>query len=129
MLESAVPQHHPDSMPRRLLLCVALTCALPAYSLDGEILVHDPATVTVDGGRFYTYGTGNGLPILTSDDGWTWRRAGSLMSAIAGGKPGPDVLARGGNNTWAPDLIHIGDRFFLYYSAPGTQPKSAIGLL
>ena len=64
-----------------------------------------------------------------SDDGWTWRRAGSLMSALPGGKPGPEVLARGGNNTWAPDVIHIGDKFFVYYSAPGTQPKSAIGLL
>ena len=48
---------------------------------------------------------------------------------VPGGKPGPDVIARGGNNTWAPDLIHLGDKYFLYYSAPGTQPKSAIGLL
>ena len=39
------------------------------------------------------------------------------------------MLARGGDNTWAPDIIHIGDKFFVYYSAPGTQPKSAIGLL
>ena len=39
------------------------------------------------------------------------------------------MLAKGGNNTWAPDIIRSGDRYFLYYSAPGTQPKSAIGLL
>jgi arabinan endo-1,5-alpha-L-arabinosidase len=51
------------------------------------------------------------------------------MQAVPGGKPGPDVIARGGNNTWAPDLIRLGDKYFLYYSAPGTQPKSAIGLL
>ena len=36
---------------------------------------------------------------------------------------------RGGNNTWAPDVIQVGDGYFVYYSAPGTQPKSAIGLL
>ena len=47
----------------------------------------------------------------------------------AGGKPGPDVIARGGNNTWAPDIIRFGDKYFLYYAAPGTQPKAAIGLL
>jgi arabinan endo-1,5-alpha-L-arabinosidase len=114
---------------KKLLLCVAMAFALPAHALDGNVVVHDPSTVISQDGRYYTYGTGNGIPILTSDDGWTWRRAGSLMSAVPGGKPGADVLERGGNNTWAPDLIHVGDKYFLYYSAPGTQPKSAIGLL
>ena len=113
----------------KLLLCGCGVLGTTAYALDGEIQVHDPSTVIVSGNRYYSYGTGNGLPVLTSDDGWTWRRAGSLMSAVPGGKPGAEVLARGGNNTWAPDLIHLGDKFFLYYSAPGTQPKSAIGLL
>ena len=51
------------------------------------------------------------------------------MEAVPGGRPGPEVLARGGNNTWAPDIIRSGDKYFLYYSAPGTQPKAAIGLL
>jgi arabinan endo-1,5-alpha-L-arabinosidase len=116
-------------MLQKLLLGVVTTLALPAHALEGDILIHDPSTVTAHAGRYYTYGTGNGLPILTSDDGWTWRRTGTLMSALPDGKPGTEVLARGGNNTWAPDVIHIGDKFFLYYSAPGIQPKSAIGLL
>jgi arabinan endo-1,5-alpha-L-arabinosidase len=51
------------------------------------------------------------------------------MQAVPGGKPGADVIARGGNNTWAPDIIHVGDKYFLYYAAPGTQPKAAVGLL
>jgi arabinan endo-1,5-alpha-L-arabinosidase len=106
-----------------------MVCALPANALDGDVLIHDPSTVIQEGGHYFTYGTGNGLPILMSDDGWTWRRSGSLMSAVPSGKAGPEVLARGGNNTWAPDVIHIGDQFFVYYSAPATQPRSAIGLL
>ena len=116
-------------MLKSILLGVAALLALPANALDGEILIHDPATVIAEAGRYYTYGTGSGLPILMSEDGWTWRRAGSLMSALPGGKPGSEVLARGGDNTWAPDVIHIGGKYFVYYSAPGTQPKSAIGLL
>jgi arabinan endo-1,5-alpha-L-arabinosidase len=116
-------------MLQRILLCAIVAFGVQAHALDGETSVHDPATVTEDGGHYYTMGTGIGLPILESDDGWTWRRAGNLMSAIPGGKPGADVLARGGNNTWAPDIIHIGDKFFVYYAAPGTQPKSAVGLL
>ena len=105
---------------------VAAGCAI---ALDGEPGMHDPSTVIQDGGRLYSYGTGAGLPFLVSDDGWLWNRGGTLMSALPDGKPGQAVLARGGNNTWAPDVIRIGDKVFMYYSAPGTQPRSAIGLL
>jgi len=101
----------------------------PALAVDGEPGLHDPSTVIQADGKFYVYGTGRGLPAYVSDDGWTWRRAGQVMQAVPGGGPGPEVLARGGNNTWAPDIIRSGGRYFLYYSAPGTQPKSAIGLL
>ena len=108
---------------------VAILVVTPLLALDGDTAMHDPSTVIAENGKFYAYGTGAGLPISVSDDGWTWRRAGNLMQAVPGGRPGPDVLARGGNNTWAPDVIRSGDKYFIYYSAPGTQPKSAIGLL
>jgi len=101
----------------------------PLLALDGDPGMHDPSTIVLHDGKFYAYGTGGGLPISISDDGWTWRRAGSLMQALPGGRPGADVIARGGNNTWAPDVIRSGDKYFVYYSAPGTQPKAAIGLL
>ena len=91
--------------------------------------MHDPSTILQHDGHFYAFGTGAGLPFLESADGWQWRRGGTLMSAVPGGKPGPDVLARGGNNTWAPDVIRMGDRIFVYYAAPGTQPRAAVGLL
>jgi arabinan endo-1,5-alpha-L-arabinosidase len=113
-------------MTWRLLAVGAMFSVAPVLALDGQPGLHDPSTVAVDHGRFYVYATGHGLPISTSDDGWTWRGAGTLMQAMAGGRPGPDVIARGGNNTWAPDVIHVGDKFFLYYAAPGTQPKAAI---
>src|ERR1019366_2765417 len=47
--------------------------------------------------KYYTYGTG-GNP-LVSDDGWTWRRG--VTPARTGA---------------APDVIHIGDRYFMYIS-------------
>lgn len=100
-----------------------------AFALDGQAGAHDPSTVIKYQGHFYAYGTGAGLPILESADGWTWRHAGTLMAALPGGRPGPEVLGRGGNNTWAPDVIRVGDKFFVYYAAPGTQPKAAVGLL
>jgi arabinan endo-1,5-alpha-L-arabinosidase len=113
----------------RLGAVAAWLLAVPLMALDGQPGLHDPSTVIVENGRYYVYATGGGLPISISDDGWSWRRAGSVMQGVPGGKAGPEVIARGGNNTWAPDLIRVGDNYFLYYSAPGTQPKSAIGLL
>jgi len=106
-----------------------LLAVVPTPALNGGPAMHDPSTVIEAGGRFYVYATGNGLPAFASDDGWTWHRTGSVMQAVPGGRPGPDVIARGGNNTWAPDIIRSGDKYFLYYAAPGTQPKAAIGLL
>ena len=106
-----------------------LLAMAPALALDGQAAMHDPSTVIEAGGKFYVYATGGGLPAFESDDGWTWHRTAPVMQAVPGGKPGADIIARGGNNTWAPDIIHVGDKFFLYYAAPGTQPKAAIGLL
>src|SRR5688572_27896105 len=56
-------------MLRKLFLWLAASFAPPALALDGEVIVHDPSTVIFHGGRYYTYGTGTGLPILTSEDG------------------------------------------------------------
>ena len=116
-------------MKSRCVAAAMLLLVAPAFALDGEPGMHDPSTVIQADGKFYVYATGNGLPAFVSDDGWTWRRAGSVMQAVPGGRPGPDVIARGGNNSWAPDVIRAGDQYFLYYAAPGTQPKAAIGLL
>jgi arabinan endo-1,5-alpha-L-arabinosidase len=117
------------TMRSRLCAAAMLLLVAPVFALDGEPGMHDPSTVIQAGGKFYVYATGNGLPAFVSDDGWTWRRAGSVMQAVPGGRPGPDVIARGGNNSWAPDIIHVGDKYFLYYAAPGPQPKAALGLL
>ena len=62
-------------------------------------------------GKYYTYGTGGSS--LVSDDGWTWRRGATLPR-------------RG----LAPDVIHIGDRYYVYVAANiGAQPKAAINMI
>ena len=116
-------------MSRSAAAAAAILLLTRPFALDGDPGLHDPSTIIQADGKFYVYATGNGLPFSVSDDGWTWRRAGSVMQAVPGGRPGPDVIARGGNNSWAPDIIRVADKYFLYYSAPGTQPKAAIGLL
>jgi arabinan endo-1,5-alpha-L-arabinosidase len=78
-----------------ILLALVLGFTPTIYALDGDIGIHDPSTVVMDHGKYYTYGTGGGS--LVSDDGWTWRRG--VTPPLTGA---------------APDVIHIGQRFYLY---------------
>jgi arabinan endo-1,5-alpha-L-arabinosidase len=79
------------------IMTVMLALALQTFALDGQVGIHDPSTIIQCDGKYYTYGTG-GNP-LVSDNGWTWRRG--------------VVPARTGA---APDVIHIGDRYYMYIS-------------
>jgi len=89
----------------------ALTVASLALALDGQPGIHDPSTIVLCNGKYYTYGTGGGS--LVSDDGWTWR---------AGARPARTGLA--------PDVIHIGDRYYMYVAANiGAQPKAAVNMI
>jgi arabinan endo-1,5-alpha-L-arabinosidase len=100
------------TIPRLLLAAAAgLVFASSAFALEGSVAIHDPSTLMVDNGRFYTFGTG-GAP-LVSDDGWTWR---------AGTRP-PDTGL-------APDIVKLGDRFYLYTPRNGGgQPRAQITMM
>jgi arabinan endo-1,5-alpha-L-arabinosidase len=94
-----------------VLFATVLAVATIAFALDGQIGIHDPSTIVVCGGRYYTYGTGGSS--LVSDDGWTWR------AGVA--------LPRRG---LAPDIIHLGDRYYVYVAANiGAQPKAAVNMI
>lgn len=81
------------------------------FALDGQIGIHDPSTVVPCDGKYYTYGTGG--TGLVSNDGWTWSRGAALPR-------------RG----LAPDVIHIGDRYYVYVAANiGAQPKAAVNMI
>ena len=94
----------------------------------GFIQAHDPSSIVRCGDDFWLFSTGPGLKSHVSRDLVEW-------------KPGPPVVpespawareavpgARG--YFWAPDVIKVGGRYFLYYSVStfGSQ-DSAIGLV
>jgi arabinan endo-1,5-alpha-L-arabinosidase len=93
------------------LFATVLALATIAFALDGQIGIHDPSTVVMCDGKYYTYGTGGSS--LVSDDGWTWHS-------------GTPLPRRG----LAPDVIHLGDRYYVYVAANiGAQPKAAINMI
>jgi arabinan endo-1,5-alpha-L-arabinosidase len=90
-------QHHFTIMKLFLLIIVSLSLSLPAFALDGQIGIHDPSTLMLCNGKWYTWGTGG--TALVSDDGWTWRSGTRCPASGA-----------------APDVIHVGDKYFQYIS-------------
>lgn len=71
-----------------------------AVAQTGKPFIHDPSTIAMSDGKYYTFGTGGGG--LISDDGWTWN--------------GGAVRPGGGA---APDVLKIGDRYLVTYGATG----------
>jgi arabinan endo-1,5-alpha-L-arabinosidase len=83
-----------------VLASLCLGPAIAAAALDGEPYIHDPSTIVMSDGKYYTFGTGGGG--LISEDGWTWH-----TGAV---RPGGGV---------APDIIHIGERYYVTYAKGG----------
>lgn len=83
-----------------ITLCAAACAAFGAMAQDGMPFIHDPSTIAECDGKYYTFGTGGGG--LISEDGWTWHSGAE--------RPG-----RGA----APDVVKIGDRYLVAYSATG----------
>jgi len=71
-----------------------------SFAQIGKPFIHDPSTVTLSDGKYYTFGTGGGG--LISEDGWSWN--------------GGAVRPGGGA---APDVVKIGDRYLIAYGATG----------
>ena len=83
-----------------VFILLSLSQPKRAFALDGEPWIHDPSTVAQCDGKYYTYGTGGSG--LVSDDGWTWHSGARLPIGGA-----------------APDIIHIGDRYFMSIAVTG----------
>jgi arabinan endo-1,5-alpha-L-arabinosidase len=83
-----------------IAMLTALAGGPAAANLAGEPYIHDPSTIIMSDGKYYTFGTGAGG--LISDDGWTWH-AGAV-------RPGGGV---------APDVIKLGDRYYVAYAVGG----------
>jgi len=84
-------------------IIILATCLLGlsgATAQSGTPYIHDPSTIAVCEGKYYTFGTGGGG--LISEDGWSWH-----TGAV---RPGGGA---------APDVLKIGDRYLVVYGATG----------
>jgi arabinan endo-1,5-alpha-L-arabinosidase len=113
-----------------LLACTLLvTIAAPVRALDGYLFIHDPSSIAVCDGTYYIFGTGRGIPIMTSGDAYTWKYSGRVFDHI------PDsvhsvVPKNNGADVWAPDIIMLNGQYYMYYAVSVWDSfVSAVGLI
>lgn len=106
--------------------------ATPVLPLDESasrgITTRDPSSIVKCKNEYWVFYTGRGVPSYRSKDLVKWERGPAVF------KTAPEWVAKivpGNRNLqyWAPDVMKLGDRYVLYYSA-STFGKitSAIGL-
>lgn len=121
--------HNRQFIMRWWLVLLFVASSLKASALEGAIGVHDPSTIAVCDGKYYVYGTGRGVSVLTSTNLWDWERGGRVFERI------PEsvrqyVPKNNGSGVWAPDIIKVDDQYYLYYSVSAWgQYVSAVGLM
>ncbi len=97
------------------LLLLLAAAASTAQASPGMPRTHDPSTIIRDNGLYYVFATGRGIPFFSSPNLQTWNRRGSVFDALP---PAIVNLApeNDGFEAWAPDIIKLGQTFYLYYA-------------
>jgi arabinan endo-1,5-alpha-L-arabinosidase len=117
----------PRLITRALAAATLLSTTCAMHAQQGDIVhVHDPAIIR-EGDTYYLFSTGHGVPIRTSTDLKTWKRAGRVFAEDAPAWSREEV--EGAVFPWAPAISYFNGRFHLYYSVStfGSQ-RSIIGL-
>jgi len=104
----------------------------PAQPLEQSasrgVVTRDPSSVVKCKDEYWVFYTGRGIPTFRSKDLVKWERGPAVFPAA------PEWIAKTvpenrGLSYWAPDIIKVGDRYFLYYSVSSMgKMTSAIGL-
>jgi arabinan endo-1,5-alpha-L-arabinosidase len=95
--------------------------------LEGQTFIHDPSTIVKDDANYFIFGTGPGIRTKSSADLIHWENGDPVFRAAPAWTRKAVPEFRG--TEWAPDVIRVKGKFFLYY-AVSTWGKqlSAIGL-
>src|SRR5882724_5933223 len=97
-------------------------------SASRGITTRDPSSIVKCKDEYWVFYTGRGVPSYHSKDLVKWERGPAVF------KTAPEWIAKvvpANRNLqyWAPDIIKLGDRYLLYYSASSFgKMTSAIGL-
>ena len=99
----------------------------PEWKFDAQNPdVHDPVMAKEDG-VYYMFTTGMGIGMMSSTDLKEWKQEKAPLDPIPAWASEFVPAYRG--HTWAPDIIKVGDNWYLYYSCSTFGKNiSAIGV-
>lgn len=117
-------------IPRLLLVTLASFSPLSAQFRPDEPYprIHDPSTVVMENGDTWCLSTGHGVLLLRREQDGRWKWEAPVFRGYPAWHKAEVPENKG--HLWAPDVIRIKDRWFIYYSVSsfGSQ-HSAIGLV
>jgi arabinan endo-1,5-alpha-L-arabinosidase len=94
-----------------------------------DIWTHDPSTIVKSGDEYWVYSTGFGIRSMHSKDLVNWRQGPAVLPDRPKWTSDLFPASSGRQGFWAPDVIHLGDRYLIYYAVSSFGKKvSAIGL-
>ena len=100
----------------------------PAIPGNREVRVHDPSAIIKCDNEYWIFYTGRGIPSYHSKDMVKWEH-GPAVFTNAPAWVAQAVPRNHWMYYWAPDIIHLGDRYLLYYAVSAFgRNDSAIGL-
>ncbi|MBN2167029.1 MAG: family 43 glycosylhydrolase [Marinilabiliaceae bacterium] len=120
-------------MKKNLIFKVLILVMVSFFSITqlyAELGIHDPSNIIYNNGRYYIFGTGNGIYMVSSGSSsfssWTVER-----SPFANGNPSwiSNYVSNFGGSYWAPEIIYMNGKYYLYYSVSMGDRPCAIGLV
>mgnify|MGYP000359708002 CR=1 FL=1 len=99
----------------------------PGYSSGADLPAHDPSTLVRCGNQYWFFATGVGIRSWHSTNLTTWQEGPRVWPQMPGWVTNIVPSHRG--HFWAPDIIAVSNRFYLYYSISSWgRNRSAIAL-
>lgn len=90
-----------------------------------ETDIHDPSTIMNDNGTYWTFGTGDGIVSRYSDDLLTWQHSEPVFEVGTWPSWIDDYVSGFEGNFWAPDVIEMNGKYYMYYSAYSSPNRSS----
>lgn len=110
------------------LLLAVFFAGIPARAMEGSDGIFDPSRIIKIGSTYHCYGDGQGITHKTSTDLVTWTTASTVFGSGNGPSWIQTYVPGFKGYFWAPDIIQMGSKYFLYYACSLGAAASAIGV-
>jgi len=110
-----------------LLLTLVVFASAGARAMEGDDGIFDPSRIIKVGSTYHVFGDGTGITHKTSTDLVKWTNVSSVFGSGNGPSWIQTYVPGFAGYFWAPDIIQMGGKYYLYYSCSLGARASAIG--